>query len=57
MNAAAVAEQAVLLMLGLLRDVAGGDRSVRAGEQIAVKEAYMMAGEISGSSVNAEWDL
>ena len=37
MNAAAVAEQAVLLMLGLLRDVAGGDRSVRAGEQIAVK--------------------
>ena len=32
MNAAAVAEQAVLLMLGLLRDVAGGDRSVRAGE-------------------------
>lgn len=46
MNAAAVAEQAVLLMLGLLRDVAGGDRSVRAGEQIAVKEAYMMAGDL-----------
>ena len=46
MNAAAVAEQAVLLMLGLLRDVAGGDRSVRAGEQIAVKEANMMAGDL-----------
>lgn len=46
MNAAAVAEQAVLLMLGLLRDVAGGDRSVRAGEQISVKEAYMMAGDL-----------
>ena len=46
MNAAAVSgSRLALLMLGLLRDVAGGDRSVRAGEQIAVKEAYMMAGD------------
>ena len=32
MNASAVAEQAVLLMLGVLRDVCGGDRSVRGGK-------------------------
>lgn len=42
MNATAVAEQAILLMLGLLRDVCGGDRSVRAGEQIQVKEQVMI---------------
>jgi len=42
MNATAVAEQALLLMLGLLRDVCGGDRSVRAGQQIQVKEQVMI---------------
>ena len=42
MNAAAVAEQAVLLMLGLLRDVKGGDESVRSGKQIETKERYML---------------
>lgn len=42
MNATAVAEQAILLMLGLLRDVCGGDRSVRAGQQIQVKENVMI---------------
>ena len=46
MNAAAVAEQAVLLMLGLLRDVCGGDASVKAGGQIETKERYMMEGSL-----------
>ena len=46
MNATAVAEQAVLLMLGLLRDVCGGDRALRAGRQIQVKEGYMAAGSL-----------
>ena len=36
MNASAVAEQTILLMLGMLRNVAGGDRAVRQGRQIAV---------------------
>lgn len=47
MNASAVAEQAVLLMLGVLRDVCGGDRSVRAGRQIETKEAYMIEGSLT----------
>lgn len=46
MNATAVAEQAVLLMLGMLRDVRGGDAAVRAGRQIQVKEAYMQRGDL-----------
>lgn len=46
MNASAVAEQAILLMLGLLRDVRGGDQAVRAGRQIQVKEGYMAAGSL-----------
>lgn len=46
MNATAVAEQAILLMLGLLRDVCGGDRAVRTGRQIQVKEGYMAAGSL-----------
>ena len=46
MNAAAVAEQAVLLMLGLLRDVKGGDESVRSGKQIETKERYMLEGSL-----------
>ncbi|MCD8018954.1 MAG: NAD(P)-binding domain-containing protein [Clostridiales bacterium] len=41
MNATAVAEQTILLMLGLLRDVVMGDRNVREGNQIDVKERYM----------------
>ena len=36
MNASAVAEQTILLMLGMLRDVCGGDRAVREGRQIDV---------------------
>lgn len=47
MNASAVAEQAVLLMLGVLRDVCGGDRNVRAGKQIETKENYMIQGSLT----------
>lgn len=46
MNAAAVAEQAVCLMLCLLRDVCNGDRSVRDGRQIEVKENIMLSGSL-----------
>ncbi len=47
MNASAVAEQAVLLMLGLLRDICGGDGSVRAGRQIETKERHMILGNLT----------
>ena len=43
-NASAVAEQAILLMLGCLRKVVAGDRAVRAGQQIAFKEQAMVHG-------------
>ena len=46
MNASAVAEQALLLMLGMLRDVCGGDRAVREGRQITTKEQYMLNGNL-----------
>ena len=46
MNAAAVAEQTLLLMLGMLRDVAGNDHAVRQGRQIQVKEGYMQRGDL-----------
>lgn len=45
-NAMAVAEQTVLLMLGVLRDVTGGDGAVRTGRQIQVKEDYMVRGDL-----------
>lgn len=45
-NATAVAEQTLLLMLGLLRQVRAGDTAFRTGRQIAVKEAHMAAGDI-----------
>ncbi len=41
MNAMAVAEQTLLLMLGVLKDVAAGDQSVRNASQIITKEKYM----------------
>ena len=44
MNAGAVAEQAILLMLGLLRDVVGGNEAEKAGRQLAVKQAMMVRG-------------
>jgi phosphoglycerate dehydrogenase-like enzyme len=43
-NATAVAEQTILLMLGLLRDVIVGDAAVRNGSQITVKEGMMVSG-------------
>lgn len=43
-NAAAVAEQAVFLMLGLLRTGLEGDRAVREGRQIQMKERRMLEG-------------
>ena len=43
-NAGAVAEQAVLLMLACLRHVVEGDRAVRTGGQIAMKERLMVQG-------------
>ena len=46
MNSAAVAEQALLLMLGMLRDISGGDHAVRDGHQIRVKEGYMQRGDL-----------
>lgn len=46
MNAMAVAEQTLLLMLGVLRDVTEGDSAVRSGQQIQVKEGYMLRGDL-----------
>lgn len=43
-NAGAVAEQAVLLMLACLRHMREGDRAVRTGKQIQVKERLMVEG-------------
>ncbi|MDR1204319.1 MAG: hydroxyacid dehydrogenase [Peptococcaceae bacterium] len=43
-NATAVAEQALLLMLGLLRSVVPGDRSVRQGNQYEAKLNAMRTG-------------
>ncbi len=43
-NASAVAEQTVLLMLGLLRTVVPGDTAVREGRQIEMKERRMVEG-------------
>lgn len=40
-NASAVAEQAILLMLGVLRNVVNGDRYVREGRQIEIKYQVM----------------
>ncbi|MDR2134197.1 MAG: hypothetical protein LBP27_03750, partial [Treponema sp.] len=43
-NAAAVAEQTVLLMLAWLRGAIAGDRAVREGRQIEMKEQKMIEG-------------
>ena len=43
-NAGAVAEQAIMLMLMLLRRAVSGDRAVREGRQIEVKELCMKGG-------------
>lgn len=44
MNAAAVAEQTILLMLACLRHVIEGDAAVRSGNQIKIKERLMVEG-------------
>lgn len=46
MNAMAVAEQAVLLMVGMLRNVIVNDAAVRNGHQIETKEGYMQNGNL-----------
>ncbi len=46
MNASAVAEQAVLLMLGLLRGIVTGDQGFRDGKQIEIKENHMLSGDL-----------
>lgn len=46
MNAMAVAEQTILLMLGLLRGIRTGDRALREGRQIEVKENHMLTGDL-----------
>ncbi|MDR1088452.1 MAG: hypothetical protein LBL23_04200 [Coriobacteriales bacterium] len=43
-NAGAVAEQTILLMLACLRDVVNGDAAVRCGQQIQTKERLMVEG-------------
>lgn len=46
MNGAAVAEQTILLMLGVLKDAVNNDAAVRIGKQIEVKEGYMVRGDL-----------
>lgn len=46
MNAKGVAEQTILLMLGVLKSVISGDAAVRDGSQMDVKMAYMGAGSL-----------
>lgn len=46
MNASAVAEQTILLMQGMLKNVIVNDQAVREGRQIMVKEQYMAGGSL-----------
>ena len=46
MNASAVAEQTILLMLSALKNFLMNDRAVRCGDQIRVKENYMLQGNL-----------
>jgi phosphoglycerate dehydrogenase-like enzyme len=43
-NAGAVAEQAIFLMIACLRNAVNGDAAVRAGQQIQMKERMMLEG-------------
>ncbi|MFA9379107.1 MAG: hypothetical protein ACERKZ_20530 [Lachnotalea sp.] len=45
-DAMAVAEQTILLMIGMLRDVKNCDLAVRQGHQIEKKEGYMKNGNL-----------
>jgi phosphoglycerate dehydrogenase-like enzyme len=46
MNAIAVAEHAIMLMLSVLRFMVTGDKAVRNGEQIITKEKHMLSGDL-----------
>jgi lactate dehydrogenase-like 2-hydroxyacid dehydrogenase len=46
MNAIAVAEHAIMLMLSTLRFLVVGDIAVRNGEQISTKEKHMVSGDL-----------
>lgn len=46
MNAKAVAEQTILLMLGVIKNVVSGDQAVRDGRQMDVKMGYMGDGSL-----------
>ena len=46
MNAMAVAEQTILLIVGMLRNIVVNDSAVRAGHQIETKENYMQNGSL-----------
>lgn len=46
MNASAVAEQTILLMQGMIKNIIVNDRAVRDGRQIMVKEQYMAEGSL-----------
>lgn len=46
MNASAVAEQTILLMQGMLKNIIVNDQAVREGRQIMVKEQYMAEGNL-----------
>lgn len=45
-NAGAVAEQSILLMLGVLRFVISGHQDFLKGDQIKAKEAHMLSGDL-----------
>jgi phosphoglycerate dehydrogenase-like enzyme len=46
MNAKAVAEHTIMLMLSVLRFLVSGDQAVRNGEQLSVKENHMVLGDL-----------
>jgi phosphoglycerate dehydrogenase-like enzyme len=46
MNAKAVAEHTIMLMLSVLRFMITGDKAVRNGEQISTKEKHMVSGDL-----------
>jgi phosphoglycerate dehydrogenase-like enzyme len=46
MNAMAVAEHTIMLMLSVLRFMVNGDKAVRSGEQLLTKEKHMVSGDL-----------
>ena len=47
MNASAVAEITILLMLGMIKDFVENDAAVRDGRQIEIKSGYMQRGDLA----------